>query len=242
MKEPIVSRKNVQYGQSRLTIPEWSVSDRPREKYLAHGGRFVSDAELIAILLRNGSKEESAVELAKRLLAANGNSINKLAEMTIDNLVQVNGIGKVKAVTLLAAFELGRRRKVENVAQAGKITCSEDVVSLMQSRLAELDHEEFWVIFINNASSILRVERVGMGGLTATSVDIRSILKTGVSVNATGVFLCHNHPSGCLKPSNNDISLTHKVKKAAEVFDIYVYDHIIIHKEESYSFCAEGLL
>ena len=134
---PQIQNKHAQYPIARLTIPEWSVSDRPREKYIAQGSRHVSDAELVAILLRNGTKEESAVELAKRILAVNDNSINRLAEMSITDLQRVNGIGKVKAVTLQAAFELGRRRRAENVEQAGKITCPEDVVTLMQSRLAE---------------------------------------------------------------------------------------------------------
>ena len=144
MKESLLPpEKDVHYNVPHLTIPEWSVSDRPREKYLAQGSRFVSDAELIAILLRNGSKNESAVELAKKILVANDNSINRLAEMPIADLQRMNGIGKVKAITLHAAFELGRRRRAEGVEQAAKITSMDDVISLMQSKLAELDHEEF---------------------------------------------------------------------------------------------------
>ena len=230
------------YDVSRLTIPEWSAADRPREKYLAQGSRHVSDAELIAILLRNGSKDESAVDLAKRILAVNGNSINQLAEMSIADLLRVNGIGKVKAITLHAAFELGRRRRAENIEQAKKITCTEDVVALMQSRLAELDHEEFWVIFVNQAAGILKVEPIGAGGLTSTIVDVRLIIKTAVAVNATGLLLCHNHPSGSLRPSESDLKLTQKIKHAAAVCDIAVHDHVIIHKESFFSFLAEGLL
>lgn len=234
--------KSMQYDMSRLTIPEWSAADRPREKYLAQGSRHVSDAELIAILLRNGSKDESAVDLAKRILAANENSINQLAEMSIADLQRVNGIGKVKAITLHAAFELGRRRRAESIEQAKRISCPEDVVSLMQSRLAELDHEEFWVIFVNQAAGILKVESVGAGGLNSTIVDVRLIIKAAVAVNATGVFLCHNHPSGSLRPSESDIKLTQKIKQAAAVCDIAVHDHVIIHKESFFSFLAEGLL
>ena len=243
MKEsPSSPQKDVHYTIQHLTIPEWSVSDRPREKYLAHGGRFVSDAELIAILLRNGSKDESAVELAKKILVANDNSINRLAEMPISDLQRMNGIGTVKAITLHAAFELGRRRRAEGVEQAAKITSLDDVISLMQSKLAELDHEEFWVVYVNQANTILKVEQVGSGGLTSTTVDIRSIIKTAVAVSATGLFLCHNHPSGNLKPSEPDITMTQKVRKAAEMFDIRIQDHIILHKEDAYSFYAEGLL
>ena len=234
--------KSVQYSTSRLTIPEWSVADRPREKYLAQGSRYVSDAELVAILLRNGSRDESAVELAKRLLINCGNSINQLAEMSVDDLVQTKGIGSVKAVTLHAAFELGRRRRAENVEQAKKISCTDDVIALMQSKLAEQTHEEFWVIFVNQSMTILKVERIGAGGLSATLVDVRLIIKSAVAVNATGLLLCHNHPSGCLKPSPQDISLTHRIKKAAEVLDIQIHDHIILHKESAYSFLAEGIL
>ena len=241
-KTTSLNKENIRYFPHRLTIPQWAASDRPREKYLAHGGRFVSDAELIAILLRNGSKDESAVELAKRLLAGNGNSINQLASRTVDDLIQMNGIGKVKAITLHAAFELGRRRRAEEVEQAGQISCIEDIVSLMQSKLAELDHEEFWVVYVNQANIILKVEQVGSGGLTSTIVNVRNIIRTAVSVSATGLFLCHNHPSGSLKPSDSDITLTQKIRKAAEVFDIHVLDHIIIHKENAYSFYAEGLL
>ena len=233
---------SMHYDVSRLTIPEWSAADRPREKYLARGSRHVSDAELIAILLRNGSKDESAVDLAKRILAVNGNSINQLAEMSIADLLRVNGIGKVKAITLHAAFELGRRRRAENIEQAKKITCTEDVVALMQSRLAELDHEEFWVIFVNQAAGILRVEPIGAGGLTSTIVDVSLIIKTAVAVNATGLFLCHNHPSGSLCPSESDLKLTQKIKQAAAVCDIAVHDHVIIHKESFFSFLEEGLL
>lgn len=243
MKEsPSSPQKDVHYNVQHLTIPEWSVSDRPREKYLAQGSRFVSDAELIAILLRNGSKNESAVELAKKILVANDNSINRLAEMPIADLQRMNGIGTVKAITLHAAFELGRRRRAEGVEQAAKITSMDDVISLMQSKLAELDHEEFWVVYVNQANAILKVEQAGSGGLTSTAVDIRSIIKTAVAVSATGLFLCHNHPSGNLRPSDCDIKLTQKIKKAAEVFDIHLQDHIIIHKEDAFSFYAEGLL
>ena len=243
MKESLLPpEKDVHYNVPHLTIPEWSVSDRPREKYLAHGGRFVSDAELIAILLRNGSKDESAVELAKKILVANDNSINRLAEMPIADLQRMNGIGTVKAITLHAAFELGRRRRAEGVEQAAKITSLDDVIALMQSKLAELDHEEFWVVYVNQANTILKVEQVGSGGLTSTTVDIRSIIKTAVAVSATGLFLCHNHPSGNLKPSEPDITMTQKVRKAAEMFDIRIRDHIILHKEDAYSFYAEGLL
>lgn len=243
MKESLPSpQKDVHYNVQHLTIPEWSVSDRPREKYLAQGSRFVSDAELIAILLRNGSKNESAVELAKKILVANDNSINRLAEMSIVDLQRMNGIGKVKAITLHAAFELGRRRRAEGVEQAAKITSLDDVILLMQSKLAELDHEEFWVVYVNQANTILKVERAGAGGLTSTTVDIRNIVKTAVAVSATGLFLCHNHPSGSLKPSEPDIMLTQKIRKAAEVFDIRIQDHIIIHKEDAFSFYAEGLL
>ncbi len=229
-------------GPSRLTIPEWSVADRPREKYMEFGSRYVSDAELVAILLRNGSRDESAVELAKRVLAQNGNSINQLSDMSIDELTKIKGIGKVKAITLHAAFELGRRRRSENVVQANRIEGPEAIVSLMQSKIAEIQHEEFWVIYVNQSAVILKVEAIGSGGLTETSVDVRLIMKSAVSVNATGLFLCHNHPSGNVRPSEADIILTQQIRNASDMLHIKVLDHIIIHKDSFYSFYAEGLL
>lgn len=227
---------------SRLTIREWSVSDRPREKYMVGGAQNLSDAELIAILLRTGTQKESAVDVAKRLLAANSNSLNAVSSLTMSELTQIAGIGKVKAITLRAAFELGRRRRAEVIEEQKSIGSMEDVVEVMQSRMAETTHEEFWVIYVNQASVILNIERIGAGGLTATTVDVRLIIRKAIEALATGIFLCHNHPSGNLKPSQQDIKLTHQICKAADLFNIKVLDHVIVCKNQGFSFYAEGML
>ena len=227
---------------SNLSIPEWSVSDRPREKYLTHGADHVGDAELLAILLRTGTSQESAVDLAKRILAANGNSLNRLSEMSVEELTRIKGIGKVKAVTLQAAFELGRRRRAAIVEQKKKIGSVEDVIELMQSRLADASHEQFWTIYLNNSSTILHTQCIGTGSLTKTIVDVRKIIRKALDLGATGLILCHNHPSGNLRPSKEDIALTLNIQKATHLFDIKIIDHIILHNSESYSFMQEGML
>ena len=225
-----------------LSIPEWSVSDRPREKYLTHGADHLGDAELLAILLRTGTSQESAVDLAKRILAANGNSLNRLSEMSVEELTRIKGIGKVKAVTLQAAFELGRRRRAALVEEKKKIGSVDDVIELMQSRLADAQQEQFWTIFLNNASSILLTQCIGTGNLTKTIVDVRKIIQKALDLGATGLILCHNHPSGNLKPSREDLELTLTIRKAAQLFNLEVKDHVIIHKSNGYSFLEEGLL
>jgi DNA repair protein RadC len=225
-----------------LSIPEWSVSDRPREKYLTHGADHLGDAELLAILLRTGTSQESAVDLAKRILAANGNSLNRLSEMSVEELTRIKGIGKVKAVTLQAAFELGRRRRAALVEEKKKIGSVEDVIELMQSRLADAQQEQFWTIYLNNASSLLLTQCIGTGNLTKTIVDVRKIIQKALDLGATGLILCHNHPSGNLKPSREDLELTLTIRKAAQLFNLEVKDHVIIHKSNGYSFLEEGLL
>lgn len=227
---------------SNLSIPEWSVSDRPREKYLTHGADHLGDAELLAILLRTGTSQESAVDLAKRILAANGNNLNRLSEMSVEELTRIKGIGKVKAVTLQAAFELGRRRRAALVEEKKKIGSVDDVIELMQSRLADAQQEQFWTIFLNNASSLLLTQCIGTGNLTKTIVDVRKIIQKALDLGATGLILCHNHPSGNLKPSREDLELTLTIRKAAQLFNLEVKDHVIIHKSNGYSFLEEGLL
>jgi DNA repair protein RadC len=225
-----------------LSIPEWSVSDRPREKYLTRGADHLGDAEVLAILLRTGTSQESAVDLAKRILAANGNSLNRLSEMSVEELTRIKGIGKVKAVTLQAAFELGRRRRAALVEEKKKIGSVEDVIELMQSRLADAQQEQFWTIYLNNASSLLLTQCIGTGNLTKTIVDVRKIIQKALDLGATGLILCHNHPSGNLKPSREDLELTLTIRKAAQLFNLEVKDHVIIHKSNGYSFLEEGLL
>ncbi|MCL2289459.1 MAG: DNA repair protein RadC [Bacteroidetes bacterium] len=226
----------------KLTIPDWAIQDRPREKYLSSGFSSLSDAELIAILLRSGTKSESAVGVARNLLSTCNNNLNQLSETHFNKLLKINGIGKVKAITLLVAFELGKRSRVAIVEQKRKIINTNDLVNLMQTKNACLDYEEFWVIFVNQGSSLLGVVNFGRGGLTSTSVDIRLILMKALELKATGLFICHNHPSGELHPSKSDTALTTQMKEAARLLSIQLLDHVIICKENYYSFLENEIL
>lgn len=234
--------KSSTYENKRLTIKEWSVQDRPREKYAKNGAIALSDAELIAILLRTGNESESAVELAKHLLSSSDNSLNALSEKTLQELSEIKGIGQVKAITLLTAFEIGRRIRTEKVELKPHIQNSMDVVNLMQAKIAYLNHEEFWVIYLNNANTILKIVQISKGGITSTEVDTRIVMQEAVILKATQIILCHNHPSGSVNPSKADLQLTEKIRKAAQIMDIILVDHVIIHREKYYSFAEEGRL
>lgn len=232
--------KTANYENKRLTIKEWSVQDRPREKYARNGAASLSDAELIAILFRTGNASESAVELAKRLLSSSNNSLNELSEKTLRELSENKGIGQAKAMALLTAFEIGRRVRAEKVEQKPQIQNSMDVVNFMQNKIAYLNHEEFWVLYLNNANLILKTAQISKGGITSTEVDTRIVMQEAVVQKATQLILCHNHPSGSVRPSRADINLTEKISKAAKIMDIALVDHIIIHREKYYSFAEEG--
>ena len=232
--------KTTNYENKRLTIKEWSVQDRPREKYAKNGAVALSNAELIAILLRTGNESESAVELAKRLLSSSDNSLNTLSGKSLRELSEIKGIGQAKAISLLTAFELGRRIRSEKVELSPHIQNSMDVVNLMQTKIAYLDHEEFWVIYFNNANYILKTVQISKGGISSTEVDTRIVMQEAVILKATQIILCHNHPSGSVKPSRADMTLTEKISKAAKIMDIALVDHIIIHREKYYSFAEEG--
>lgn len=230
------------YEDRKLTIKEWSVQDRPREKYAKNGAIALSDAELIAILLRTGNSAESAVDLAKKLLAVSENSLNNLSDMSLRELSQIKGIGQAKAITLLSAFELGKRIRAEKVEESLQIRNSRDVVNLMQDKIAYLDHEEFWAIYLNQANRILQTCQISKGGISSTGVDTRIVIQEAVLNKATQIILCHNHPSGSVRPSRADILLTEKLHHAAGLMDLLMVDHIIIHKERYYSFAEEGRL
>ena len=232
--------KTSTYENKRLTIKEWSVQDRPREKYARNGAAALTDAELIAILFRTGNASESAVELAKRLLSSSNNSLNELSEKTLRELSENKGIGQAKAMALLTAFEIGRRVRAEKVEQKPQIQNSMDVVNFMQNKIAYLNHEEFWVLYLNNANLILKTAQISKGGITSTEVDTRIVMQEAVVQKATQLILCHNHPSGSVRPSRADINLTERISKAAKIMDIALVDHIIIHREKYYSFAEEG--
>ena len=226
----------------RLTIKDWAVEDRPREKMLQKGIGSLSDAELIAILLRSGNSDETAVTVAQRLLTLAHNNLNELGKFTLHQITKIKGIGEAKGSTVLAALELGRRRKGVEVLSRERITSSHDVVEIFQPMLADLPHEEFWALLLNKANKVIDKVRVSQGGVAGTVVDVRIIVKAAVEKLASSVIIAHNHPSGNPKPSDKDLSITKKLKDAANLFDIALLDHLIITDNECYSFADNGNL
>ena len=226
----------------KLKISNLSDADRPREKYLSKGPNSLSDAELIAILLRTGSGNESVIDLSKRLLMNCGNSLHNLANMSLTDLMKIHGIGEVKAITIKAAFDLGSRKRVETVTKQKKIKSTTDLVELMQDKIANIPHEEFWAVFVSQSSAILGMDIIGKGGLTFTSVDVRMIMKRALELRATGILLCHNHPSGNVKPSSQDIAITTQINDAATLLNITILDHLILNNDNFFSFNAEGMI
>lgn len=225
-----------------FTIKNWAEDDRPREKLLQKGKISLSDAELLAILIGSGSKNESAVDLCKKILSANGNSLNELGKLSIQQLTTHKGIGPAKAVTIIAALELGRRRRIEEALVKKKITSSSSVFEFMQPIIGELPHEEFWILYLNNSNKIIEHLPLSKGGITGTLVDVRLVLKKALELGATSIILSHNHPSGNLSPSSADKELTQKLKIASESLDIKILDHIIVTEKSYFSFADEGLL
>ena len=230
------------YENKMASIKYWAEDDRPREKLLLKGKNALSDAELIAILIGSGSRNESAVALSKRILASIDNNLNKLGKLTVANLLKFKGIGEAKAVSIITALELGRRRRLEEALELPKITSSKAVFNLMQPLIGELPYEEFWVIYLNNSNKVLLKEQLSKGGLTGTLVDVRLVFKKAVELYATAIILCHNHPSGKLQASNADKLITTKLKLAGETLDIKVLDHIIITENAYFSFADENIL
>lgn len=225
-----------------FSIKNWSQDDQPREKLLYKGKATLSDAELVAILIGSGNKNESAVALCKRILASVDNNLNELGKLSIKQLLEFNGIGEAKAITIIAALELGRRRRGEEAIEKKKITSSKSVFELMQPIIGELQHEEFWIIYVNNSNKIIQKTQLSKGGITGTLVDVRLVLKSALEVGATGLILAHNHPSGTLKPSEADKQITNKLKIGAGSLDIKVLDHLIITENAYFSFADDGIL
>ncbi len=227
----------------KLSIKNWAVEDRPREKLLSKGLSSLSNAELIAILIGSGNKNESAVDLSKRILYDVKNNLNQLGKTTIEQLQKKYiGIGEAKAITIIAALELGRRRKLSEIEQKSQIKSSNDVYELMHPVLADLPHEEFWIILLNRANKVITTQKISQGGLSGTVIDTRLIMKAGIDQLASSIILCHNHPSGNKLPSQQDKSITNKLKDAGKTMDIPVLDHIIITDEGYFSFADEGLI
>ena len=232
----------MQEKPSPFSIKNWSQDDQPREKLLYKGKAALSDAELVAILIGSGNRQESAVALCKRILASTDNNLSALGKLSIKQLMEFKGIGEAKAISIIAALELGRRRRGEEALEKKKITSSESVFELMQPVIGELEHEEFWIIYVNNSNKVLQKNQLSKGGITGTLVDVRLVLKNALEVGATGLILAHNHPSGTLKPSEADKQITQKLKGAAQSLDIKVLDHLIITEKAYFSFADESLL
>ncbi|WP_037319174.1 DNA repair protein RadC [Salegentibacter sp. Hel_I_6] len=229
-------------NQIGFGIKSWAEDDRPREKLLQKGKVSLSDAELIAILIGSGSRNESAVQLSKRILASTGNQLSDLGKLSVKKLCEFKGIGPAKAVSIVAAMELGRRRRAEEALEKKKITSSASVFELMQPIIGELYHEEFWIIYLNNSNKVIEQLQLSKGGITGTLVDVRITLRKALEVGATSIILAHNHPSGTLKPSEADKQLTQKLKTAAQSLDIKVLDHLIVTEKSYFSFADEGVL
>lgn len=225
-----------------FSIKNWNEDDRPREKLLLKGKDALSDAELIAILLGSGSRNESAVELSKRILTSVDNNLNALARLSADQLLNFKGVGEAKAVSIITALELGRRKRLEEALIQPKITSSKNVFEIMLPIIGELPHEEFWILYLNNSNKILQKYQMSKGGLTGTLVDTRLVFKKAMEISATAIILAHNHPSETLKPSQADKQLTNKIKVAGETLDIKVLDHLIITSNGYFSFADENEL
>ena len=226
---------------SSFSIKQWAEDDKPREKLMLKGKQVLSDAELLAILIGSGSRNETAVDLSKRIIASVAN-LKALGRLSLAQLMEFKGIGEAKAITILAAMELGRRRGSEEEVELRKITSSKSVFDIMQPIIGDLMHEEFWVLYLNNSNKVIYKSQLSKGGMTGTVVDVRIVFKTAFEQNATSIILCHNHPSGSLQASDPDKQITQKLKEAGKTLDVNVLDHLIITSFSYMSFADEGLL
>ena len=232
--------KNV--NKPSTSIKNWAIDDRPREKLVVKGAAALSNSELLAILINNGSKNKSAVELAKEILKLGHDNLNELGKLSLNDFKQVKGIGEAKSIIITAALELGRRRHASVALEKTVVKSSRDIAAFLQTTLKDYSYEVFAVIFLNQANKINHFEIISKGGITGTVADPRIILKKALEENATSIVLCHNHPSGNLKPSRADEELTKKIKEAAAYFDIKIIDHIIVSEDGFYSFADDGIL
>lgn len=222
-------------------IKQWAEDDKPREKLMLKGKQVLSDAELLAILIGSGSRNESAVDLSKRIIASVLN-LKALGKLSLKQLMEFKGIGEAKAVTILAAMELGRRRGSEVEVELKKITSSNSAFDIIHPIIGDLTHEEFWVLYLNNSNKVIYKSQLSKGGITGTVVDVRIVFKTAFEQNAVSIILCHNHPSGILQASDADKQITRKLKEAGKMLDINVLDHLIITESSYFSFADEGIL
>ncbi len=226
----------------KLNINEWAVEDRPREKLLRLGAEALTNAELLAILIGSGSTTESAVDLMKHVLGDCGNNLNQLGKLTVRQLTAYRGVGEAKAVTILAACELGKRRQKERALERTQLNSAVAIYDFMLPQMQDLDVEEAWVLFMNQNFKLLRCMRLSRGGITETSVDVRVVMKEALLAGATVLALCHNHPSGNVKPSTDDDRITRKVQQACELMRIHFLDHLVITDGLYYSYQESGKL
>lgn len=225
-----------------ISIKQWSLDDRPREKLLAKGVKNLTDTELLAILIGTGTRETSAVELSRLVLQQCNNQLSLLGKQTVAQLKKIKGIGEAKAITIVAALELGKRRGASDIIEKPRVTSSKDAFSILHTVLSDLEHEEFWVLFMNRSNAILESYKLSQGGISGTVIDNRLILKKAIDLLASSVIIAHNHPSGNLNPSNNDTRITEKLKTALSHLDIKLLDHIIVADNSYFSYSDEGLL
>jgi len=227
---------------SAFPITNWSEDDKPREKLMNKGKASLSDAELIAILIGSGSRNESAVQLSKRILSSVDNNLNALGKLSLQQLMNFKGIGEAKAISIQASMELGRRRRAEEAIELKKITSSKSIFEMMQPIIGELPHEEFWIIYLNNSNKVVSKSQLSKGGITGTLVDVRLVFKNAIEIGAVSIILIHNHPSGALQPSEADKQITRKLELAGESLDIKILDHLIVTETNYFSFADEGIL
>lgn len=229
-------------NKSSTSIKNWAIGDRPREKLLAKGKESLSDSELLAILINSGSGKDSAVDLAKKILRLGDDNLDELGKITIKEMMSIKGIGTARAIALVAALELGRRRSVSPIQNRTKLQSSRELAEYLKTSLKDHPYEVFAVVFLNKANKVKHFEILSKGGLTHTIVDPRIIFQKALEVQATSMVLCHNHPSGNLRPSRTDEELTAKLKNAGKLMEIQVIDHLIVSDEGYYSFADEGIM
>jgi len=229
-------------GRPSFPISDWAEEDRPREKLITKGVASLSNAELLAILMRSGSSEYNAVELAQRIMSDFSDNLGELGKASVKQLKIYRGMGEAKALSIIAALELGRRRNTTEIIEKKKITTSKDIFLLFQPKLSDLPHEEFWILFLNNSISFIDMQRLSVGGLSNTMADVRLIMKMAIEQLASNIVLCHNHPSGIVTPSIYDKQITNKVKEGGVLLDIRLIDHVIIADNKYFSFADEGMI
>ncbi|MGV8962939.1 MAG: RadC family protein [Candidatus Saccharimonadaceae bacterium] len=225
-----------------ISVKNWAEEDRPREKLMMKGASALSDSELLAILIGSGTREKSAVEVCKQILATADNDLNRLARYSVNDLTKIKGIGPAKGITIVAALELGRRRKDAVVKEVKKISSSRDAYQILYPYLCDLNHEEIWALLLNRSNQVKRTVFFSKGGMASTVVDIRLILREALNEYASGIILAHNHPTNNCMPSEQDIQITMKLKEAAKLMEINLLDHIIVCDDKYYSFADENML